>query len=157
MSPVNQLTAPELGAWRGMLITHARVVAVLDAELREAHDISLVEYEVLMYLLDAPDNRLRMSELAEELLILSRSGLTRLVDRLEKGGLVRRSPSAEDGRGFFAELTAAGGKRVAAARRTHLAGVRRHFTSKLDAGRLSALATAWESIMNTSTGSPESS
>jgi DNA-binding MarR family transcriptional regulator len=157
MASVEKLTAPELGAWRGMLSTHARVVAVLDAELREAHDISLVEYEVLMYLLDAPANRLRMSDLADELLILSRSGLTRLVDRLEKAGLVRRRPSAEDGRGFFAELTPAGKTRVAAARRSHLGGVRRHFTSKLDAGELSALAVAWESIMDTSTGSPESS
>ena len=84
MPLVDRLTAPELGAWRGMLTTHARVVAVLDAELREAHDLSLVEYEVLMYLLDAPGHRLRMSELADELIILSRSGLTRLVDRLEK-------------------------------------------------------------------------
>ena len=140
-----------------MLSTHAQVVAVLDGELREAHDLSVVEYEVLMYLLDAPENRLRMSELADQLIILSRSGLTRLVDRLEKGGLVRRRTSAEDGRGLFAELTPAGRERVAASRRTHLAGVRRHFTSKLDARGLSALATAWESIMNTSTGSPESS
>lgn len=157
MPLVDRLTAPELGAWRGMLTTHARVVAVLDAELREAHDLSLVEYEVLMYLLDAPGHRLRMSELADELILLSRSGLTRLVDRLEASDLVRRRPSAEDGRGFFAELTPAGRKRVTAARRSHLGGVRCHFTSKLDAVGLSALAGAWESIMDPSTGSPESS
>ncbi|MEA2346855.1 MAG: hypothetical protein QOG62_642 [Thermoleophilaceae bacterium] len=140
------LTPRELDAWRGMLATHARVVAILDAELQEAHDLSLVEYEVLMYLLDAPANRLRMSDLADELLVLSRSGLTRLVDRLERSGLVSREPSAEDGRGFYAELTSAGRNLVSAARRTHLAGVRQHFTSKLATGQLASLAAAWRVV-----------
>jgi len=116
------LSQRELDAWRGMLATHARVVAILDDELQEAHDISLVEYEVLMYLLDATGHR------------------------LEKSGLVSREPSVEDGRGFYAELTPAGKNLVSAARRTHLAGVRDHFTSKLAAGQLASLAAAWRVV-----------
>jgi DNA-binding MarR family transcriptional regulator len=143
--PDDRLTKPELEAWKGMLATHARIVAMLDAELRESHELTLAEYEVLMNLTDAAGRRLRMSELAEEVL-LSRSGLTRVVDRLERRGLVTRIPSDDDGRGSFARLTADGGRLVSDARRTHLAGVRRHFTSHLGSSGMAALAGAWAAV-----------
>jgi DNA-binding MarR family transcriptional regulator len=143
--PAESLTDRELAAWRGMLATHARVVAALDADLRAAHDLPLAHYEVLMQLADAPDRRLRMSELAERLL-LSRSGLTRLVDRLEADGLVARVPCPDDARGAFAEITSAGVRRLKPARRTHLAGVRRRFTEHLDREQMDALAHAWRQI-----------
>ncbi|MET0751454.1 MAG: helix-turn-helix domain-containing protein, partial [Solirubrobacterales bacterium] len=75
----NLLTGRELDAWRGMLETHSRMVAELDAELEREHGLPLTSYEVLMYLGDADGNKLRMGELADKLL-LSRSGITRLAD-----------------------------------------------------------------------------
>jgi DNA-binding MarR family transcriptional regulator len=89
-------------------------------------------------LAEAPNRRLRMTELADAVL-LSRSGVTRLVDRLERVGLVARSPVAEDGRGVAASLTEKGVDRLRAASRTHLAGVVRHFADKLEPEDLAAL------------------
>jgi DNA-binding MarR family transcriptional regulator len=97
-----------------------------------------------MYLADA-GGRLRMGELAERLL-LSRSGLTRLVDRLVKQGFVLRERCADDARGFFAVLTEAGRDKLAGARPAHLAGVREHFLEHLDDTDLAALARAWERV-----------
>ena len=128
-----------------MLATHARMISLLDAELRDGHGLTLQEYEVLMNLTDADGGRLRMSELAEGVL-LSRSGLTRVVDRLERRELVVRSQAGDDGRGLFAELTPEGRRLVARARRTHLAGVRRLFTSHLSAAEMAALAGAWAAV-----------
>ena len=123
-----QLNADELSAWRGLLRVHARVIRALDAELMAAHKLPLSSYEVLLYLEDAPGERLRMAELADSVL-LSRSGLTRLVDRLEQGGLVRRETCASDLRGFHAVLTDSGRAALLEARKTHLSGVRRRFLS----------------------------
>ncbi len=87
-----------------------------------------------MYLGDAAGQRLRMGELADRLL-LSRSGITRLVDRLERQGLIARERCTDDGRGFFALLTGSGRAMLAAARPDHLAGVRRHFVDRLEPRR----------------------
>ena len=101
------LDRAELGAWRGLLRVHSRMTKALDAELIAEHGISLSSYEVLLFLADAPDGQLRMSELADGVL-LSRSGLTRLVDRMERDGLLRRERCEDDARGFNALITAEG-------------------------------------------------
>ena len=101
------LTGAELGAWRGLLRVHARLTKALDAELLREHDLPLSSYEVLLFLADAPDGRLRMAELAEGVL-LSRSGLTRLVDRMEREGLLRRERCEDDARGYNAVITEPG-------------------------------------------------
>ena len=101
----------ELAAWRGMLRAHAELVRTLDAELAREHDMPLSSYEVLLFLNDSDEGRMRMSELADSVL-LSRSGLTRLVDRLERQGLLRRERCESDARGLFAEITAGGPARV---------------------------------------------
>ena len=129
-----------------MLEAHSVLITRLNEELLREHDLPLTSYEVLMYLLDAEGNRLRMGELAERLL-LSRSGVTRLVDRLERQGLVERQPCDDDARGYFAVLTAAGRRRVEAARPTHLGGVREHFLGRLDRRDLDALAEVWGKVM----------
>src|SRR4051794_7449447 len=116
-------TARELAAWRGTLQVHAQVTQALDAQMRAEHGLSVSSYEVLMFLGDAAGRRLRMAEIAERVL-LSRSGLTRLVDRLVQLGYVTRCASEHDGRGLFAELTDAGAEKLEAARRTHREGVR---------------------------------
>ena len=139
------LTDRELAAWRGMLRTHSDVVARLDAELERDHGLPLSSYEVLISLADAPVGRLRMGELAEALL-LSRSGLTRLVDRLERQGMVSRERCEDDARGYFAVITAGGRRKLRDARPAHLAGVREHFLERLNSRDLDALAAAWEKV-----------
>jgi DNA-binding MarR family transcriptional regulator len=131
-------TREQLAAWRAFLRAHATLIQVLETELVAEQRLSLAAYDVLVQLAEAPDRRLRMTELAEAVL-LSRSGVTRLVDRLEKIGLVARCPVESDGRGVAARLTDAGLNRLRIASRTHLAGVTRHFVNRLDADDLDAL------------------
>jgi DNA-binding MarR family transcriptional regulator len=139
------LDRTELGAWRGLLRVHSRMTKALDAQLIAEHGISLSSYEVLLFLAEAPDGRLRMSELAEGVL-LSRSGLTRLVDRMEREGLLRRERCEDDARGFNAMITAEGRELFRRARRTHLDGVRELFLSRLSAAELRTLAELWEKV-----------
>jgi DNA-binding MarR family transcriptional regulator len=142
---IDVLGKRELAAWKGMLEAHRALISVLDAELEREHGLSLSSYEVLMYLDDA-GGKLRMGELADRLL-LSRSGISRLVGRLEDRGLVRRSRCADDGRGWFAALTPAGSRKLAEMRPGHLDGVRRHFLSRLDRADLEALADVWDRLL----------
>src|SRR3954451_7390681 len=100
-------SADELAAWRGFLRVHASLMKALDGELEAAHGLPLTSYEVLIYLAEQPEGKLRMRDLADKVL-LSRSGLSRLADRLERAGLVEREPCPDDARGAFAVLTAAG-------------------------------------------------
>jgi DNA-binding MarR family transcriptional regulator len=136
----------EVRAWRGMLRVHASLTKALDAQLEAAHGLPLSSYEVLMYLGDAPEQKMRMSELASTV-ILSRSGLTRLVDRLEREGVLERESCPSDARGAFAKLTDAGRERLAVARATHLTGVRELFLSRLTPEQLDALAETWEHLL----------
>lgn len=135
----------ELAAWRGLLRVHAHLVRELDRELQERHGLPLQEYEVLLVLHEAEGHRLRMSEVAEAVL-LSQSGLTRLVDRLGRDGLVERVRCEHDGRGLYAELTADGIARLREARPTHLDGVRRRFLDRLTDLDLASLAAIWRRI-----------
>jgi DNA-binding MarR family transcriptional regulator len=144
-SDVKQLSPLELAAWRGFLRVHAALVRELDRELELEHGLPLTQYEVLLNLDNAPDHRLRMSELASSVL-LSQSGITRLVDRMEREGLVERVPCPGDRRGLWAILTDAGRSRLAEARPTHLAGVRARFLAHFSGEELHALGAAWERL-----------
>jgi DNA-binding MarR family transcriptional regulator len=134
-------TRAQLASWRTFLRAHALVNRALEAELVAEQQLSLAAYDVLVQLYEAPGHRLRMTELADAVL-LSRSGVTRLVDRLEKSGLVSRCPVAGDGRGVAAELTETGANRLRTASRTHLTGVMRHFVEPLgdDLGALEQIS-----------------
>lgn len=136
----------ELLAWRGFLRAHAALTKALDAELEARHGLPLSSYEVLVHVAGAQDDRLRMCDLASSVL-LSRSGLTRLVDRLERDGLIARESCPDDARGQFAVLTAAGRERLAAARATHLAGVRTLFLEHFSADEQERLAAAWARVL----------
>src|SRR3954464_11654370 len=103
-----ELTDLELAAWRGFLRTHAAVIKALDAELEAAHGLPMTTYEVLVSLYHAPGRRRRMAEIADHTL-LSRSGVTRLVDRLERDGLLRRDVCSSARRRGSAGVTAPGG------------------------------------------------
>jgi DNA-binding MarR family transcriptional regulator len=124
------LSEAELTAWRSFLRAHAQITRALEAELMAEHDLPLPSYDVLLQLAESPGRRLRMTELADRVL-LSRSGLTRLVDRLEREELVERAACPQDARGTHAVLTDAGFARLRAAAPTHLRGVAEHVTSRL--------------------------
>jgi DNA-binding MarR family transcriptional regulator len=140
-----ELAPAELGAWRGFLRAHSVLVKALDAELQAAHGLPLSSYEVLITLRAAPDKRLRMAELADRV-ILSRSGMTRLVDRLEREGLLERDRCSSDARGFFAVLTPKGEELLVTARATHLDGVRERFLAQFDPDELATLARWWDRL-----------
>jgi DNA-binding MarR family transcriptional regulator len=139
------LTDAELRAWRGLLRAHACLAKRLDAALDQAHGLPMTSYEVLHQLEGASSERMRMCDLAAHAQ-LSRSGLTRLVDRLEREGLLSRCSCEHDARGSFACLTELGRERLAEARGTHLAVVREHFLSRFSEEELDMLAGTFERI-----------
>jgi DNA-binding MarR family transcriptional regulator len=132
-------------AWRGLLRTRACVAKRVDSELERAHGLPMSSYEVLHHLAQAHRGRLRMRDLAEHVQ-LSRSGLTRLVDRLERDGLLDRCSCNHDARGAYACLTDAGRELLQEARRTQLAVVREHFISRFSSRELEEMAEMWERI-----------
>ena len=141
-----RLSDLELAAWTGFLRAHTKVTRTLDQELESECGLSLAQYDVLIQLARAPERRLRMTELADSVL-LSRSGLTRLVDRLVTAGLVERQACPSDARGMYARLTAEGRDRLRAASGPHLRGVREHVTGRLSATQLRALADATTQLL----------
>jgi DNA-binding MarR family transcriptional regulator len=118
-----------LGVWRAYLRTHGEMVRRLERDLLAEANMSLGWYDVLLQLAEAPDHRLRMADLADRVL-LSRSGLTRLVDRLAAEGLVTRAPYPGDARGLYTVLTEAGLRRLRQAAPIHLAGIQRYWMSR---------------------------
>jgi DNA-binding MarR family transcriptional regulator len=129
---------PRLGSWRTFLHAHARITRRLDEELQVNHGLSLAEYDALLQIATAPERRLRMNLIAERVL-LSRSGVTRLVDRLVADGAVERVACTTDARGAEAVLTPIGLERLREASRTHLSGVRRYFLESIPAGDREAI------------------
>lgn len=140
-----RLTDLELDAWQALLHAHHQITRALDRELRDAHGITFSDYDVLLRLARAQDNRLRMSELAQRVMI-SASGLTRAVDGLVEDGLVERRPDDGDARVVYAQLTAKGIKLLRDAARTHLGGIRDHYTGRLSEGQLRNVVTALQTI-----------
>jgi len=112
------LEPEEWESWGALMLLHRSVLQGLDTELRRAHGLAVTEFDVLITLFNAPDKRLRMSDLANRVL-LSPAGTTHLVTRLERDGLVRREVDATDRRKWFTVLTDAGDHALLAARRTH--------------------------------------
>jgi DNA-binding MarR family transcriptional regulator len=131
-------SAQEVAVWRSFLRAHARLIRTLEAELAQAADLPIASYDVLVQLAEAPDHRLRMTDLAERVL-LSRSGLTRLIDRLGRDGLVCREPVPGDARGMYAVLTHAGVDRLRSASHVHLPGIGAHFVQRFNRRELERL------------------
>ena len=141
------LSDQQLLAWRRFLRAHALVTRRLESDLMSEQQLPLASYDVLVQLVEAPERRLRMSELAERVL-LSRSGLTRLVDRLEREGLVDRAPCEDDARGLYTVLTEAGYERLRGAAGTHLRGVAQHAMGRLDDTEAEQLASLMARILD---------
>lgn len=140
------LAGSELAAWKGLLRVHASLMKALDAELESSHRLPLTSYEVLIQLADAPERKMRMCDLADSVL-LSRSGMSRLVDRLERDGLLERAACSADARGSYAVLTPAGEALLAEARPAHHEGIRRRFLSHFSEEELTQLAGLWERVL----------
>jgi DNA-binding MarR family transcriptional regulator len=124
------LNATEQQAWRSWIAMRTLLDDQLNRELQERHGLSLSDYEILVRLSEAPERRLRMSDLAAATLA-SRSRLSHQIDRLETAGIVQRMTCPEDRRGSFAALTEHGWQTLVAAAPDHVAGVRRHFVDVL--------------------------
>jgi DNA-binding MarR family transcriptional regulator len=137
---LEHLTAVEQRAWRSLVRAHACLVKRLDAELEAEHGLPLTSHEVLLRLAGAPAGKMRMHDIASSVL-LSRSGLTRLIDRLERDGLVHRCSCENDARGAYAVITDAGRDKLAEAGASHLAAVRRLFLSHYTEAELEQLGS----------------
>jgi DNA-binding MarR family transcriptional regulator len=148
----DEFTATELGSWRGLLRVYWSLFRALDAEMEAEHGLPLSSYEVLIHLAGAPEGKMRMRDLADAAL-LSRSGLTRLVDRLERDGLIERASCPSDARGAFAVLTDKGRDLLSRARPAHRHGVRRRFLERFDEDELRQMSDFWERILPGATGS----
>ena len=130
-----------MGAWEALIRTVGSLLKTFERELQEAVGLPLPWYDVLIQLNAAPEGRLRMQALADSV-VLSRSGLTRLIDRMEKAGLVCREPSREDRRGYYAILTEEGRQAFLRAKPVHESGIDEHFTRHLDDSDAEALLKA---------------
>ena len=144
--PIPSPGDPRLDVWRTFLYAHAQVRRQLERELQAEQGMSLGEYEVLLFLAYTDERRRRMSELAD-LMVLSRSGATRLVDRLEAAGLVERVSCDTDRRGQWAQLTDGGYERLRRASPTHLRGIAEHFLDRIPADELEALHATMGRVM----------
>ena len=123
------LSPAEMKAWRSYIIASRHLLEALDTDLN-GHDLSMPDYEILAQLSDAPERRLRMSELAE-ITLLSRSRLSHRMKVMEKAGWVKREACPSDKRGFFAVMTPKGWKAIVAAAPDHVASVRTRFVDHL--------------------------
>ena len=126
----NNLAEPQLAAWRTFITLHATIVDLIDRTLVAEGQLPLHWYDVLIELAEAPEQRLRMHELARSV-VLSRSGLTRLVDRIEAAGLLCREPDPADRRGSFAVLTTEGRAALRAAWPVYARAIQEHFAQHL--------------------------
>jgi DNA-binding MarR family transcriptional regulator len=140
------LTSDQLHTWRTFLRSHATVTRRLEAELVAEHDLPLASYDVLVQLSEAPERRLRMTELADRVL-LSRSGLTRLADRLERDGLLTRVACPSDARGTLAVLTDEGLHRLEQAWPSHRRSVEQHVTGRYTAEEIKVLGDLLDKLV----------
>lgn len=136
---------PRIAGWRSMLTAHSLLIHRLEEELKAEAGMSLFEYSALLQLAEAPDRRLRMAQIAEGIFV-TRSGVSRLVDRLESDGLVERCPCPSDGRGADAVLTEAGMERLRAASQVHLRGIEAYYFDHVSAEDLDTVGRVMEDV-----------
>jgi DNA-binding MarR family transcriptional regulator len=134
------LEGSALEAWRSYLKSHAAILRALDADLIAQHSMTSRDYEVLLYLSQAPERKLPMSALAESTM-LTRSGITRLIDGLVACGLIERISCSDDARVSYAHLTGAGREKLREAGHTHVASIRQLFLEHFSAEETEQLAS----------------
>jgi DNA-binding MarR family transcriptional regulator len=141
-----EINEPHLAAWRNFITLHAKLIDTIDRELIAAERLPLHWYDVLIELAEAQDRRLRMHELADKV-VLSRSGLTRLVDRLESAGLLTRQTDPVDRRGAFAVLTDKGREALRQSWPIYASGIQTHFAAHLNDGEAKTLAEIFARLL----------
>jgi DNA-binding MarR family transcriptional regulator len=139
------LSTDHEAAWRMWLRAHALLVRMLDTDLRAEHGLTLLTYDALVQLSEAPSQQLYMKDLAAAL-VYSASGLTRIVDGLERAGYARRKPDPDNRRATLVTLTSAGLEALKAAWPTHARGVTKHFAAHATNVQAKALATVFRAI-----------
>jgi DNA-binding MarR family transcriptional regulator len=144
----------EWESWAALLMVHRTVLQDLDTELRQQHRLAVSEFDVLITLFNAPDNRLGMSALAREAM-LSPAGITHLVTRLERDGLVKRELDPADRRKWFTVLTEEGDRALRAARRTHNTVLRRTFLAATSAADRQMLQQLWQRLSSPDSGADQ--
>lgn len=132
-------------AWRAAMVTTSAVADVLDRELRSRTEVDLQTYDAMLHVFEAGNDGIRMTDLARKI-VLSRAGLTSLVDRLERRGLVRRDPDPDDRRTIRIRLTEEGATAFRAAAEVHVQGIEQHFGSLLDDEEARIIASALERV-----------
>lgn len=140
------LSPSEMAAWRRYIVASRRLLDALDADL-DSEDLSMADYEVLVLLSEAPDRRMRMSELAENGLV-SRSRLSHRMKVMEKAGWVKRQNCEVDKRGQWAVMTPKGWQAIVKAAPIHLNSIRKRFIDVLSKGDQEAIAQAFNKIEN---------
>lgn len=135
-----------LAAWRAFINAHAAVIDRIEERLAEARRLPLTSYDVLVALAEAPGRRLRMNDLANRVVVLSRSGVTRLVDRLEAEGLLRRERTAADRRGAYAVITEKGVEELDRARPVYARAIDEFFARHLDDGEVRTITAALQRV-----------
>lgn len=135
------LDETRLAAWRAFLTAHAAAIGAIERDLASAGLIPLAWYDILVPLSESADGRLRLHELADRV-VLSRSGLTRMVDRLERAGLLRREPCPDDRRGAFAVLTDEGEATLRRIWPTYARGIAAHFARHLSDDEMRTVTAA---------------
>ena len=144
-APSEEPDEAKLAAWRALLNAHAAAIGAIERDLAARKLVPLTWYDVLVALSEAPAGRLRLHELASRV-VLSRSGLTRLVDRLEAAGLLRREPVPTDRRGAYAVLTPAGDATLRRTWPTYARGIVEHFARHLDDAEAQVVTAALERV-----------
>ena len=135
------LTEHEQELWRGWIAASMLLPDRLSRDLQQEHGLTGTDYQILVELSEAPDRRMRMSTLADHLL-MSRSRLSHQIDRMERAGLVERQECVQDGRGTFATMTAKGWDTIVAAAPCHVASVREHLVDRLTPEEFEAFGRA---------------
>ncbi|MFV1998779.1 MAG: MarR family winged helix-turn-helix transcriptional regulator [Acidimicrobiia bacterium] len=143
----SNLEPETLEAWRRLLFAQAKVLSALEADMLEQHDLPMSWFDVLGRLNQAPGKRLRMHEL-EESVLFTRSGITRLADRIEESGLIRRERSAEDRRGVYLVITEAGIAKIDEVWPDHVASIQKHFGQYLNTQDVESLRNATQKILD---------
>ena len=149
MTTTAPITQPQqLEAWVSFLRAHAAITRELSAQLQREHGLTLNDYEVLLHLRQAEEGMLRRVDLAERVL-LTASGITRLLEGLERAGFVCKQTCASDARVSYAQLTDAGATKLAEAARTHLRGIDDLFTGRYSGSELKTLAELFSRLPTT--------
>jgi DNA-binding MarR family transcriptional regulator len=142
---MEKLKDNELMAWRLFIKTHAKVIEHIEQELAEEKRVPLSTYDVLIALYEAPERRLPMQQLVSKV-VLSKSGLSRLIDRVQREGLIKREKSMKDKRSFYAVLTEEGEQQLRKAWPIYAKGIKRYFASSLSEEEISIFIKAFQTI-----------